>query len=335
VPKVLRRKKPLLRTDGAGVQDVYCRRCTKTKPIKDFYSAVDKLLDTNGYFSICKECISGLYVGFYNSQHSLDRAVYKTCKAINILYSESAVRATETQLITQNKLDDDPSVFGIYKTKLVTTQKGTDLGKVGEAMAAMDLTFRETPIPQHSEDEKDFDGSDGVVEFWGDGYSTEEYRFLEKEMADWKRSYSCQNKAEEFFLKQICLKSLELETIKKEGGKGGDAVLKSMQDLLKNAALTPAQQNAASSGKGTETWGIFIKNIEETTPAEYYKDKTLFKDIDGIEDYIKRYIVRPIKNYITGSRDFNIVDDDNTEYDEIVPLEVKDDGEEGKTEPTL
>jgi hypothetical protein len=333
VPKVLRRRRSLT-VVKEGITSVYCRKCCKIKPIMDFYKSVDRFLDMNGYMSICRQCISDMYVMFYNSQHSMDRAIYKTCKALNILYSTAAVSATANHVATQKKLDDDPSIFGIYKSKLISSHKGVDIGRISEAPLSIDLTFMEMPIPEHSEDEKDFDGAEGVVAFWGDGYTADEYRFLEKELSEWKKSYSCQNKAEEFFLKQICLKSLDLETANKEDGKGAETILKSIQELLKNAALTPAQQNAASSGKGTETWGIFIKNIEETTPAEYYKDKTLFKDIDGIEDYIKKYIVRPIKNYITGSRDFNIVEDDNTEYDDI-SLEVNNDAEEGKTEQTL
>jgi hypothetical protein len=136
-------------------------------------------------------------------------------------------------------------------------------------------------------------------------------------LADWKRSYSCQNKAEEFFMKQICLKSLELEKVRTEG-KNPDSILKGMQDLLKNAALTPAQQTASSSGKGMETWGMFIKTIEETTPAEFYKDKQRFADFDNIGSYIQKYVVRPLKNFVTGSRDFNIVDSEMENIDEYL-----------------
>ena len=134
-------------------------------------------------------------------------------------------------------------------------------------------------------------------------------------------------------MKQICLKELELENARKEG-KSPDSILKSMQELLKNGALTPAQQTAASSGKGVETWGMFIKNIEETTPAEYYKNKEMFRDFEGIEEYIARFITRPLKNFVTGSRDFNISEEDGTEYDEP-NLEVFDEPETGKTEQTI
>lgn len=328
--KQLKRVKTLPKVENV-VEFCYCRKCTKTKSAKEnFYLATDKFLDTNGYMSICKECVSDIYIGFYNSEHNVDRAIYKTCKAINVRYEQSAVDATKTQIANKEKLDDDPKIFGIYKTKIISSTKG--VGKMGD-IEFTDLTFQieSSSIPSYSEDEKDFEGSEGVVEFWGDGFDASDYRFLEKEFADWKRSYSCQNKAEEFFLKQVCLKSLALEKARVEGG-SGDNILKSLQELLKNAALTPAQQTAASSGKGTETWGVFIKNIEETTPAEFYKDKELFKDFDDIGSYIKKYITRPLKNFVTGARDFNITEDDNTEYDDGVELEGENVEETGKTE---
>lgn len=330
--KLLRRKKSLVHVEGQ-VESNYCRRCMNTKPIKDFFLAVDKFLDINGYLSICKECVSKIYVGFYNSQHDLDRAIFKTCKAINVLYSQPAVEATRTHLRNQEKLEDDEKVFGIYKTKIASTMRGVGAAKMGESVS-MDFTFQtETSvIPEYLEGEASFDGAQGVVEFWGgEGhFSTEDYRFLEKELAEWKQSYSCQTKAEEFYIKQACLLTLQLEQARTEG-KTGDNILKSMQELLKGGGLTPAQQNIASSGKGTETWGIFIKNIEETTPAEYFKDKELFKDVDGIGEYIKKYITRPLKNFVTGSRDFNMTEEDMTEYDEP-ELEVENATKEGKTE---
>jgi hypothetical protein len=332
VPKKLRARRTLAHVVGEEVDSAYCRRCMKVKPVKtDFYLSTDKFLDKNGYMSICKECISEIYVSYYNSEHDLERAIYKTCKTINVIYSPSAVEATKTQLSNKERLDDDPKIFGLYKAKISGTMPG-GVAHVGD-VPVMDLTFQyESKTPEYTTDETDFEGAQGVIEFWGgEGQlSTEDYRFLEKEYAGWKQSYSLQTKAEELFVKQACLLTLQLEKAHKEG-KNGDSILKVLQDLLKNAGLTPAQATASSAGKGTETWGIFIKNIEETTPAEYYKDKGLFKDFDNIEQYIKKYIVRPLKNFVTGSRDFNIVEDDNTEYDDV-PVEVKDAEGTGQTQ---
>ncbi|MBE3094750.1 MAG: hypothetical protein IMZ52_06930 [Actinobacteria bacterium] len=288
-------------------------------------------MDSNFFMSLCKECIVEIYISQYNIERDLRRAIYNTCRIVNVLYSDSAVQATESQLKNKEILPDDKSVFGWYKAKIASTMKGFGAAKMGDSVGA-DFTFRyeNSSTPERGEP-VDFTGSESVIEFWGGDFSTEEYRFLEKELAEWKQSYSCQNKAEEFFMKQICLKALELEAARKGGGGSVDSILKSMQELLKNGSLTPAQQTAASSGKGVETWGMFIKTIEETTPAEYYKDKELFKDFDGIGEYIKKYITRPLKNFVTGSRDFNITEEDTTEYDEP-NLEVINEPEAGKTE---
>jgi hypothetical protein len=333
VAKVLRRKKTLqkiINADGVDISQIYCRRCMKKKPPTEYYSAADKYLDQNGYFSICKECIGNIYTGQYNIEHDIPRSIFKTCRIINLVYNETAVQSLETQLKNTDRLPDDPKVFGVYKSRIANNMRGGDAMAKGQFLGDLTFQYETSTTPERGEP-VDFTGSESVIEFWGGDYATDEYRFLEKELADWKRSYSCQNKAEEFFMKQVCLKSLELENARKGGTGNVDGILKSMQELLKNASLTPAQQTAASSGKGNETWGMFIKTIEETTPAEYYKDKEMFKDFEGIEEYIKKYITRPLKNFVTGSRDFNIVEDDTTEYDEPT-LEAINEPEAGKTE---
>ena len=43
--------------------------------------------------------------------------------------------------------------------------------------------------------------------------------------------------------------------------------------------------------------------ISKYTPEEYYKDKTLYKDFDGIGDYFKRFVLRPLRNLQLGTTD--------------------------------
>jgi hypothetical protein len=308
MPKALR-KKSLKQAipEGVGTSDIYCRKCTKLKKPTDFYKGVDPL-DSNGYFSICKDCASEIYVNHYLFEKNLENAIYKTCRAINLRYDENAVVSTRVQLSTQEKTDDNESVFGIYKSRLGSTDS-----RMGGDIASGDFIFSESGNNYGDKDREEvvFDESESVKEFWGEKFTVEEYRFLETELAAWKKSYSCNNRGEEFYLKQICLKILSLQTA---SGKT-DNILKSIQQLLKDSALTPAQQTASSSGKGMDTWGSMVKTVEETTPAEYYKDKELFKDFDNIGAYIKKYITRPLKNFVTGSRDFNVSTDDDVEYD--------------------
>lgn len=58
--------------------------------------------------------------------------------------------------------------------------------------------------------------------------------------------------------------------------------------------------------------GMWIGDIERYTPAEFYQDKSLYKDADGIGSYASRFIFRPLKNLLTGSKEidkeFNLSD---------------------------
>jgi hypothetical protein len=62
----------------------------------------------------------------------------------------------------------------------------------------------------------------------------------------------------------------------------------------------------ANAGKSQETFSAFIKTIEENEPAEYFEDKKLFKDFDNLNFYFEKYILRPLKNFVINSRDFDV-----------------------------
>lgn len=301
-----------------------CRKCRRRRALKEFYIATDKLLDTSGYMSVCKHCLEDLFEKFYVNENSLEKAILKICRLMNMKYDAVALEATRKHIETlESKGKNVGGVVGIYRKGLV----GGGYDRFGSANDE-DLMFYE-PIrydaPGLNPDEYVGNTVIGLEKFWGKGFTEEEYQFLEDRLAEWKSSYSCQTKSEEFYMKEACLKELDLRRAREGRGGSVDAITKSMNELLKAAALTPAQTNAADSGKSFDTWGTIIKQIEETTPAEYYKDKGLFKDFDGIEKkYIIPYIVRSLKNFVLGSRDFNITEDSD-EYNEIIgEVEVDD-----------
>jgi len=104
------------------------------------------------------------------------------------------------------------------------------------------------------------------------------------------------------------------------GGKSGDAsAIKRLQDLMKTASVDPGKASLANSGKAKETFSSFVKVIEENEPASYYEDKKLFKDFDDIDFYFKKYVTRPLKNFVTQSRDFNV--ESENDVDELVDSE--------------
>jgi hypothetical protein len=312
------------------VKSCYCRKCMQIKDSKFFYSATDTYLDQNKKMSVCRDCIADMYSKIFQTEHTIEKTLLRICRMLNMRYSEAAINATLNHLNKVGKDVSDGSIVGIYKTKLMATQRT----EVGKRDLSEDFTFVE-PLKRILDDPLDEEDeyTQELTEFWGEGLNFNDYAFLEKKLAEWKQSYSCQNKAEEFYLKEICYKELELQKARTED-RSTDPILKSMNDLLSKAALTPQQTNAASSGKAAETWGSFIKTIEETTPAEYFEgpEKELFKDYDNIGRYMWNYITRPIKNFIQNSKDYNILGDDDDFSDEIIEEgEGTNNGDESST----
>jgi hypothetical protein len=300
--RLVRKKKSLLHVNGV-VEACYCRKCCKTKPVGEFYLATDKLLDTNGYLSICKECVSDIYVGFYNSEHSLDRAIYRVCQALNIIYIEEAVGAVRTQLGNQERLEDDKKIFGIYKTKIVAAMKGVGIATM-QKTAVMDFTFQpDASIPEYSQEEHNFEGSEGVMERWGDQYSADDYRFLEQEFANFKHTHKADTYAEVVLLKEVCYKLLDIKK-KRELGTSTSAPTKELQELMKSLAISPNATNQASGGKSLECFGKWIEEIENFKPAEYFADKDIYKDVDNIEAYGEKYITTPLRSFVLQSSEF-------------------------------
>lgn len=278
---------------------IYCRKCKEKKKSTEFYSAVDNYLDTNGFLSICKSCCNIVYEDQYHTTQNIDTALLGTCRILNISYILSAVDGVKSYI--QNSVENNKdigNVFGVYKKMIATHSRGG-------------LDEKENPLVfnESSNNLIDFSiGSDESLEemkmFWGNGLVTEDYQFLENELADWKKTHKCDVKSEELLLKEICWKELNIKK-ERELNHSTAKLVKELQDLMKTAALDPSKINSASVGKSQDAFGVWIKQIEEKTPAEWWQDEGKYKDIDNLKKYAKDYIERPIRNFL-GDRDFSI-----------------------------
>ena len=99
-------------------------------------------------------------------------------------------------------------------------------------------------------------------------------------------------------------------------------------------AISPNIANQNTPNKGVDTFGMWIQDIERQEPAQWLLSDPrgdINRDVADTEEYYQKYIVRPLKNFIQGSRDFNVDENeeierefDDNEIDNFVDL---DDGE--------
>ena len=302
---------------GVAVDTNYCRKCMKQLPPKEFYECSDAgLIDSNGLFSVCKSCIQSLYDAIYAETQSIEKTIHKLCVTLNIRFSNEAVSATRAHINTLLESGKNVSaIFSIYKMKLTATKNSMDkrgledmsYEDVGTVYTAPVINTKEIPIPQD------------VLTFWGRDLPREDVEFLEREYTNFKQTHSTSTYAEIVLLKQVCYTMLSIKQAKAVGDDTSKLV-KELQDLMKNLAISPNAVNASQgNGKSEEAFGLWIQDVEQYEPAEWLKSDPRgdpYRDVMDVEAYFEKYFIRPMKNFITGSKDFNTDDDTETDLND-------------------
>lgn len=279
-------------TQQLPASQIICLLCGKNGKETKFYKARNPKYQFFGKIPWCFSCIKDKYDEFYKKYEDSKKSMYELCRFLDI-----------------------PFVLNIYEiAKSRWQESGVELfqgyityySSVGWKKAG--ITFMDSDkIENLDKPDNDYTSEDVDKELifkWGEGFSPSDYIYLENELAECEKTLKCDTWAESTLLREICIKKLEVRNRRKQGSDTKD-VLKELQELMKTCAIDPAK-TMTNSSKSLDTFGEWIKDIEQYSPAEWFKDKKKYKDMDGLDDYLKKYITRPIKNFITGSRDFNV-----------------------------
>lgn len=289
--------------------------------LSNFYiSGRESIFGGIGYIPICKDCLYDMTTNYYNIYKDMKLSIYYMCRKIDVAFNSNIFEAALGKGLEKDE-DIPKKVFQSYITQYNSLGRKNNVflpfddgEHIGEVVAT---TYDESVINSIDENniisviKKDVNIADIDLEtqiFWGFGFDPKDYVFLETEIANWKQTHKCDNQAEITLLKEICIKILEIRRLR-EVKKSVAKEQKELQDLMKTASVDPAKANVADGGKTLDAFGSWIKDIEQNEPAEFFEDKKLYQDFDGIKKYTDKYIFRPLKNLITGSRDFNIQND--------------------------
>lgn len=301
------RSKQLTKT-GVEVNVNHCRKCQRDRSPLKFYDATDIYLDTNGLFSVCIDCINEIFDTIYANEKSIEVTILKMCRMFNLAYVPEAIETTKHQLETRKETrNKEDSFFGTYKAKVkVTLRAGVHDNDV-------DMTYKEVTSIIAKKDniitDDDVDNSQELVAFWGTD-DKDDIAFLENQFSNFKQTHKADTYAEVILLKEVCYKILEIDKSRKQN-KSIDSSLKSLQEVMKSLAISPNISNA-SSGKSIDSFGVWIKEIESLTPAEWIEDKSIFRDVDNIEEYTEKFITSPLRSFVTGNKEFDFDEGDET-----------------------
>lgn len=366
VKKVLERK-ALLTVDEAKSKKhderlKKCRYCTNEKDSKRFYKSQD-FLDTDSKLSICIDCCTYLFNYFYQLHGRIDIALYEVCKCVNIRYDSKAYSSLmkaleknsmqnvikeingeyvedddEDQSVEQIAVNTKSSIFGKYYQILQNIYRNSE---------DFDLSFDvyKNDRPDGYEDKSTnrpvtevldelYSNKLSMLEKkWGKDLTDEDYQYLETEYSSWSKTKDTDDKATDVLVKEICLQQLTMKKMRENSSDIKKTDVDILTTLMDKCNVTPDRQKESSSNKSANAYGSWVKDIETLSPAEWVENQKLFKDVEGIDQYVKTTYDRAVKNYIGMQRDFRVVADqmdkesENADIGDIVEM-VESDSEE-------
>lgn len=260
---------------------ITCFYCGKEYVDTNFYNSNSEFYSNIGKIPHCKQCIEKFYQQYfekYTNEGCLTpekKAVQRLCMVFDIYYSDDVYNAA---INSATKREMNISPMGAYM-KMIQLQQYKNKSyentiyeaeQENFAMASISEISGETTVDQKT------------IDFFGSGFTDEDYKFLKREYEDWTARHECNTKAQEEVIKDICFNRLQnLKALRR--GEDTKDITASFQKMLDAGKLQP-KQNAGDTTADNQTFGTLIDKWENERPVPEIDEE--LKDVDKIGLYI-------------------------------------------------
>lgn len=260
----------------------------------------------HSYIPICRNCVAELYEQyskFYNGDENA--AADRICQITDMYYDQdlwdSSRKISEMRGgKSRNRISTYISRLNLNQADGATTYSDT-LVRRWKAQVENAETIEEVV------ENEDIETPEEVVRRFGMGFEAGEYESLQYEYDDWVKRYGLPgDKRQEELYVSICFMKLNLRKLLQKGDSNIGTAANSYKSQI-DAATTEIEdrKKKAEADKRLTPLGEMIRDIEEYCPAEYYKDKKIYADFDSLREYIERFMIRPLRNLLTGSKELD------------------------------
>lgn len=260
-----------------------CFYCEKEYVETNYYKSHSDFFGGIGKIPYCKQCIEKLYQYYYEKYTNEGcltperNAVKRLCMAFDIYYREDVFNSSMNK-IKQGNINISP--MSQYMKTIQLQQYNRNKETYDNTISDEDKDDFVASISNNISDSVEVDKN--IMDFFGNGFTEDDYKFLKREYDDWVARHECKTKAQEEVFKRLCFKQLEIlkATRKGEDTKDLDATF---QKLLETAKLQP-KQNSGDTTADNQTFGTLIDKWENTRPLPEIDEE--LKDVDKIALYI-------------------------------------------------
>lgn len=246
----------------------------------------------NGYLPWCCECedkfliqLTSLFSG--NEEHAIE------------FYCQLADWVYDFEVLKQaREISSDRSRISHYSAK-----KNLNVGGRKTFIDSLKFAYlnRKNEVVETVEDIDDYSEyklTPKMIKFWGVNYEAQIYQTLQGYYDELLKL--CETKPDikkQKMMKNLCLLEYQMQS-NIQAGKDIATLSNSYKAMFEASGLKNEEVDT-----NKDSYGTWIAMIEKYTPADYYKDKNKYKDFFGIGEYIERFMFRPLRNLLTGSKE--------------------------------
>ena len=288
----------------------YCIGCGRMYTIENFYKSTSPY-HNNKVLPYCKDCCRKMVLDYIKKFGSLECAMWMTCANLGIPFTKRAFEALERTISERGTTTDKYNYVGNYLRCLRTTKRREDNWK---EFADTDVSFGDIATMQKHEQSIKQEMEKFKLD-WG-YQEVEDYQFLEYRFEYYTADLGELKPSQETLYRRLCLVELAIRK-KDEAHEDTKDEQKQLIQLMKTLEIDDFQ-NTKDMTMAEKIIEAQIAWMEEEEPAFHYKDKEKYRDFCGIGAYWEDHVKRPLRNLLTGSKEYTLTDtrDEIAEYDE-------------------
>lgn len=246
----------------------------------------------NGRLPWCKDCTDKYMIfltAFYSNNE--EHAIEHFCQQADWVYDVEPLKSAR-------EISSDRSRISHYAAK-----KNLNVGGRKTYFDTLKFNYqnKQNEIVTSVDDIEtitDYKITPKMIKFWGAGYQPQELQALQGYYDELLKL--CEGKPDvkkQKMMKNLCLLEYQMQ-VNIQNGKDIGTLSNSYKSLFEAAGL-----NVDEADIGNDAFGKWVMDIERYCPAEYYKDKNKYHDFFGLVEYIERFMYRPLKNLIFGTKE--------------------------------
>ena len=285
-----------------------CTRCGSEydKQNGNFARCASPLVAGNDkYLTVCNQCLDDMYHHYFDVLGNRNDAIRRMCMKFDLYFSDKVL----TMIDASKREYESPMKAYLSKVNLAQVP-GTTFDDTLDEEREVHIDTVEDIDDLSKKRSTEYVPTVDDYDMWGPGYTAQEYKMLNAHY------HSLVDVSDDLSRQDAIIRTLCETYIMKERARQREEIGK-YKDLSKiytdYYAVAGFKKRKSTDEMANENLGVMAAIAEGIGPAEYYQDKTLFRDYDGIGEYMDRFVRRPLQNLMTGETEmdpeYNVGDD--------------------------